>query len=199
MNYTIKTWWKTILLKIFIYLKIIWYYTIPGTPSVNTLIYVRPLNEWQILELGHFDVGNFGQKLALFLAIMISFSQLLVNKGARATFNGLNESWDLQLFLFKKNPDMWYSLPPVTHQMSKIEKSENFCFFKSVLWSPKDLPNHFFLYDPVGPKIWIASTSIWSQEHSWTENKWVGRSFEHKWDLKNKNFPIFRFSTFDES
>ena len=27
--------------------------------ELNTLIYVRPLNEWQIPELGHFEVGNF--------------------------------------------------------------------------------------------------------------------------------------------
>ena len=29
--------------------------------ELNALIYVRPLNEWQILELGHFEVGNFGK------------------------------------------------------------------------------------------------------------------------------------------
>ena len=34
--------------------------------ELHTLICVRSLNEWQILELGHFEVGNFGQKLALF-------------------------------------------------------------------------------------------------------------------------------------
>ena len=27
--------------------------------ELNTLIYVRPLNEWQILELGVFEIGNF--------------------------------------------------------------------------------------------------------------------------------------------
>ena len=48
--------------------------------ELNTLIYVRPLNEWQILELGHFEVGNFGKNF---------FSPL---GGARATFTGLNES-----------------------------------------------------------------------------------------------------------
>ena len=47
--------------------------------ELNTLIYVRPLNEWQILALGHFEVGNFGN----------FFSD---NWGARATFKGLNES-----------------------------------------------------------------------------------------------------------
>ena len=30
--------------------------------GLNTLIYLKPLNEWQILELGHFEVGNLGQK-----------------------------------------------------------------------------------------------------------------------------------------
>ena len=39
--------------------------------ELNTLIYVRPLNEWQILKLGHFEVGKFGQELALFSAILI--------------------------------------------------------------------------------------------------------------------------------
>ena len=39
--------------------------------ELHTLIYVRPLNEWQILELGHFEVGNFGKKMALFSTIMI--------------------------------------------------------------------------------------------------------------------------------
>ena len=34
--------------------------------ELNTLIYVRPLSEWQNLKLGHFEVGNFDQKLALF-------------------------------------------------------------------------------------------------------------------------------------
>ena len=34
--------------------------------ELHTLIYLRPLNEWRILELGHFEVGNFGQKLAFF-------------------------------------------------------------------------------------------------------------------------------------
>ena len=28
--------------------------------ELNTLIYVRPLNEGQILKLGHFEVWNFG-------------------------------------------------------------------------------------------------------------------------------------------
>ena len=29
--------------------------------ELNTLLYVRPLNDWQILELGHFEVGNFAK------------------------------------------------------------------------------------------------------------------------------------------
>ena len=40
--------------------------------------------------------------------------------------------------------DMWYLLPPMTHQMSKIQKSENFSFFKPHLWSPKDLRTLLF-------------------------------------------------------
>ena len=57
--------------------------------ELNTLIYVRPLNEWQSLELGHFEVGNFGQTLALFSTTMFFFSQL---GSPRAAFNLLNES-----------------------------------------------------------------------------------------------------------
>ena len=34
--------------------------------ELNTLIFVRPLSEWQILELGHFEVGNFGKKIIFF-------------------------------------------------------------------------------------------------------------------------------------
>ena len=44
--------------------------------ELNTLISVTPLNEWQNLKLEHFEVGNFGQKLALFSAIMSIFSPL---------------------------------------------------------------------------------------------------------------------------
>ena len=32
----------------------------------NTPIYVRPLNEWQIPKLRHFEVGNFGPKMTFF-------------------------------------------------------------------------------------------------------------------------------------
>ena len=49
--------------------------TLPRTPSredilialveLNTVIDVEPLNEWQILELGHFEVGNFDQNFFL--------------------------------------------------------------------------------------------------------------------------------------
>ena len=38
--------------------------------ELNTLIYVRPLNEWEILELGHFEIRNFGQILAFFVYIV---------------------------------------------------------------------------------------------------------------------------------
>ena len=31
--------------------------------ELNTLVYVGPLNEWQILELGHFEVRNFEKKI----------------------------------------------------------------------------------------------------------------------------------------
>ena len=30
--------------------------------ELNTLIYVGPLNEWENLELGHFEVRNFSKK-----------------------------------------------------------------------------------------------------------------------------------------
>ena len=54
--------------------------------ELNTLIEVGPLNEWQILELGHFEVGNFEKKCV--------FSQL---GGARTPFKGLNESTNHKL------------------------------------------------------------------------------------------------------
>ena len=54
--------------------------------ELSTLIYVRPLKEWQILELGHFEVGNFGQKLALFF-------------GHNDFFSEVNASWDPKLFV----------------------------------------------------------------------------------------------------
>ena len=59
--------------------------------ELNTLIYVRPLNEWQILELWHFEVGNFGKKYIF----------LTTGGVARATFKNLNESLDHKLFLVK--------------------------------------------------------------------------------------------------
>ena len=34
--------------------------------ELNTLIYVRPLNEWQIPKCRHFEVGNFDQEMTLF-------------------------------------------------------------------------------------------------------------------------------------
>ena len=41
-------------------------------------------------------------------------------------------------------------------------------------------------YDPVGPKIWIVNTNIWSPEDQ-AENIEVGNSFRlHFWDLKNQ-------------
>ena len=58
---------------------------------------MRPLNEWQNLKLGHFEVGNLGQKLALFSAIIFSLLE-----GARATFKGLNERRDLKLLYCEK-------------------------------------------------------------------------------------------------
>ena len=56
--------------------------------ELNMLICVRLLNEWQILELGHFEVGNFGKKWDFFSTLMF----FLTTGGARATFNDLNES-----------------------------------------------------------------------------------------------------------
>ena len=34
--------------------------------ELHTLIYMRPLNEWQNLKLSHFEVGNLGPKMTLF-------------------------------------------------------------------------------------------------------------------------------------
>ena len=45
-----------------------------------------PLNEWQILELGHFEVGNFEKKMCF-----------LTTGGARTPFKGLNESTNHKL------------------------------------------------------------------------------------------------------
>ena len=48
--------------------------------------------------------------------------------------------------------------------------------------------------DPVGPKIWIANTSMRPLDHSWAENNGVGNFFGHqKWGLKTKktDFSIF--------
>ena len=44
--------------------------------ELNTLIYVRVLDKWQIPKLRHIDVGNFGPKMTLFSAIMSIFSPL---------------------------------------------------------------------------------------------------------------------------
>ena len=38
--------------------------------ELNTLVYVRPLNELQIPKLRHYEVGNFGPKIRLFSAKM---------------------------------------------------------------------------------------------------------------------------------
>ena len=75
-----------------------------------------PLNEWQNLELGHFEVGNFCKKKTRFLT----------TGGARAPFKGQTKAQTISYVIVKKTSDMWYPLPPMTHQMSKIEKSGNF-------------------------------------------------------------------------
>ena len=54
--------------------------------EVNTPIQVRPLNEWEIPGLGHFEVGNFGQKMAHVFDYMVDF---LTIWGDRATFKRL--------------------------------------------------------------------------------------------------------------
>ena len=55
--------------------------------ELHTLIYVRPLNEWQILKLGYFEVGNFGQNWHFF-----GYNDFFLTTGVRATSNGSNES-----------------------------------------------------------------------------------------------------------
>ena len=51
--------------------------------ELYTLIYVRPLHEWQILKLGHFEVGNFEfypnttQFLSTQLAVLLLSSRVI--------------------------------------------------------------------------------------------------------------------------
>ena len=59
---------------------------------------------------------------------------------------------------------MWYPLPPMTHQMSRIEKSEIF-LLKPHLWSPKDLPTQFFCSAVFqGSYTCICNSNFWPNE-----------------------------------
>ena len=76
-----------------------------------------------------------------------------------------------------------------------LEDFENFAHFDHISYLTfSHFPTPQSGYDPFGPKIWIANTSIWPLEHSWAENNGVDKSFgPHKWGLKTKNFRFFDF------
>ena len=93
-----------------------------------TPILVRPLNEWEIPGLGHFEVGNCAQKY-------------------RATFKGLNESWDLKL-LHDENMFPMCTIPFLLW-LIRYRKSGIFRFWEHHQGAQRSWKPHYFLFSCV--------------------------------------------------